>query len=260
MIFNKNVVAILQSRMSSVRLPGKVLMNLSGKTLLDWIMERMQHSKTLDKVIVATTNNASDQPIVDHCSKNNYEVFRGSEENVLERYYSCARTYSADIIVRLTCDDPFKDPFMVDEYVTVLKNNKTLDYVSNTIEPTYPEGFDLEVFTFEALEKAYFEASLLSEKEHVTPYIWKNSHLFDCRSIKNNSNFSHYRLTIDTVSDFKRIEMLLNKLSSNKVLRSEDLLAILSNDKELEELCVNDLERNLGYKQSLEKENGQKNI
>lgn len=260
MTIKKNVVAILQARMSSVRLPGKVLMNLSGKTLLDWIMERMRHSQTLDKVIVASTINQSDQPIIDHCYKNNYLVFRGSEENVLERYYECARAYSAEIIVRLTCDDPFKDPFMVDEYVKLIEKNKNLDYVSNTIEPTYPEGFDLEVFTFKALEKAYFEASLSSEKEHVTPFIWKNSHLFHCRSIKNKSNFSHYRLTIDTISDFKRIEMLLTRLSPNKVLSSEDLLAALSSDKELEELCVSDLERNLGYKQSLEKENGQKNI
>ena len=170
----KNIVAIIQARNGSTRLKNKIMKEVvHGKSLIDIVVKRAIKTSLVDFIVVATTTNSEDDCLAQWCNDKDIKVFRGSETNVLDRYYKCAVKYNADTIVRITADDPFKDPQVNDYAIKLLIDNK-YDYVSNTINPSYPEGLDVEVFTFVALKSAYENATLESEKEHVTPYIWKN--------------------------------------------------------------------------------------
>jgi len=166
-----NIVAITQSRMGSTRLPGKVLKKVNDKTLLDYQLDSLQKSKLLTQVVVATTTESSDDAIVQFCEKRDQAYFRGSESNVLERYYLAAKKYKADVVVRITSDCPMIDVEIVDHVIQQFINNK-VDYASNSLERTYPRGMDTEVFTMKALEMAYSGATEQKEFEHVTPYIY----------------------------------------------------------------------------------------
>jgi len=207
-----NIVAITQSRMGSTRLPGKVLKKVNDKTLLDYQLDSLQKSKLLTQVVVATTTESSDDAIVQFCEKRDQAYFRGSESNVLERYYLAAKKYKADVVVRITSDCPMIDVEIVDHVIQQFINNK-VDYASNSLERTYPRGMDTEVFTMKALEMAYSGATEQKEFEHVTPYIYFHPQLFKILSIKNDINHSKYRWTVDTDEDFKLIENLIEFLS-----------------------------------------------
>jgi spore coat polysaccharide biosynthesis protein SpsF (cytidylyltransferase family) len=248
-----NIVAIIQARMGSTRLEGKILKKICDKPVLQLIIERLQKSVLINQIVVATTESKKDSLVVSFCKQNDYLYFRGSEDNVLERFYKCAEQLTADVIVRVTADDPFKDPHIVDKAISILLQNK-YDYVSNTIEPTFPEGIDIEVFTFFALSKAYKEAELLSEKEHVTPYIWKNRHLFNTCNFKNPENISHLRWTLDTQQDFIFINEVYKRLyKDGKVFYMQDILALLETEPKLSEINRG-IVRNAGYFKSLENE------
>lgn len=207
-----NIVAITQSRMGSTRLPGKVLKKVNEKTLLDYQLDSLKKSKLLTQVVVATTTESSDDAIVQLCEKRDQAYFRGSESNVLERYYLAAKKYKADVVVRITSDCPVIDAEIVDNVIQQFINNK-VDYASNSLERTYPRGMDTEVFTMKALEMAYSGATEQKEFEHVTPYIYFHPQLFKILSIKNDINYSKYRWTVDTDEDFKLIENLIEFLS-----------------------------------------------
>lgn len=155
--------AIIQARMSSTRLPGKVLLSLCDKTVLEHIVNRVRAACNVDSILVATSNSLADDIIEEKCKTMGVPVFRGNENNVLERFYFAAKQAKTDVVVRITADDPLKDPEIIDEIVRLQKNGG-FDYVSNTIHPTFPEGLDCEAFTYAALEEAYIQAKLSSEK------------------------------------------------------------------------------------------------
>lgn len=227
-----NTVAIIQARMLSTRLPGKVLKPIAGKALLEYVVTRLHKSKCLDNIIVATSSIKADAAIVKWCEDNNYKSYKGNHLNVLDRYYKCAKSVKADIVVRVTADCPLIDSLLVDHGVKLLRKNRC-DYVSNTIERTYPRGFDFEIFTFTALAKMQKNAHYKYELEHVTPYIWK-SHpkLFSIQQVKQNANKSKYRVTVDTPEDFHLMEILINKFSAaNK--SCEGITAILDQNPDL---------------------------
>lgn len=221
------ITAIIQARMSSTRLPGKILKEVNGKPLLTYQLERIAQSNLIDKVVIATTIASKDDIIVEFCKKNSLEYYRGSENDVLSRYYETAEQYGGDIIVRLTSDCPIIDPSIVDETIQYYIESN-YDYVSNTIERTYPRGLDTEVFSKEALEKAYKEATLSRDKEHVTAYMYSNPERFKLGYIKNKQDYSNYRWTIDTIEDFKLIELILKELyEENSIFYMSDVIELL---------------------------------
>ena len=208
------VVTIIQARMTSERLPGKVLFQVVGRPLLSYMLERIAKVEHCDEVVVATTTNAEDQPVVDICEQIGVSCFRGSEHDVLARYYETARQSGADIIVRLTADCPLMDPSIVDQsIVRFVKDKEQLNYLSNGRKRTFPRGMDVEVFSFSALEKAYHEAKDQYDREHVTPYIY---HHMDQEKVGHfinpNGDMSDLRITIDYQEDFELISNILAAL------------------------------------------------
>jgi spore coat polysaccharide biosynthesis protein SpsF len=198
------VVAILQARMSSTRLPGKVLKTASGRTMLDRMVERVRKAATVDEVVVATTSDPSDDAIVRACHKCGVEVFRGSQQDVLDRYYQAARLYHAEVIVRLTGDCPLIDPLLINEVVTALIANKA-DLACNRLPPpftrTYPIGLDVEACTFAALENDWQHATQKHEREHVLPYLYAEPGGFNVLQLNYTQDLGHLRWTLDTPED-----------------------------------------------------------
>lgn len=200
------VVAIIQARMSSTRLPGKVLKIASGRTMLERMLERVRQSRTVNQVIVATTTDPSDDPIVRACRRYGAEVFRGSLPDVLDRYYHAAKLYQAEIIVRLTGDCPLIDPILIDEVVLALIEHR-VDFACNRLPPpfsrTYPIGLDVEACTFQALESAWLNADQKHEREHVLPYLYAVPGRFTILQLDHTEDLGHLRWTLDTPEDLK---------------------------------------------------------
>jgi len=205
------VIAIIQARMSSTRLPGKVLMKFGNETILDLIIKRLSFSKQINEIVVATTFNKLDDIIVKHCESRNIKFTRGSETNVLERFFEAAKSLEADIIVRVTSDDPFKDPKIIDNCVELLINNN-LDFCSNNNPPSFPEGLDVEVFSMKSLEIAYKDATSDFDKEHVTQFFYKNPTIFKQMNLSYFEDLSYIRLTLDTNEDFEFLSLIYTKL------------------------------------------------
>jgi spore coat polysaccharide biosynthesis protein SpsF len=244
------VHAIIQARMNSSRLPGKVMIELTkGKSILEHIISRISNSKYVNKIIVATTTNDTDNKIIELCKKLNIEFYRGPENNVLERYYKCALTFNSEIIVRITSDDPFKDSQLIDLGVeSLIKNN--YDYVTNSLIPTFPEGLDVEVFTFDALEKTYKEANKLSQKEHVTPYMYTSNN-FKVYNFYSDKDYSKIRLTVDNDLDLSLARIIYKELyNENPNFFYEDILEFLNKNPNLIQIN-NHIKRNQGYLKSL---------
>ena len=250
----KKIVAIVQARMNSTRLPGKVLMDIMGKPLLAHVIERIYRSKLVNSnIILATTSNPADHVIVDFANENHLDYFVGSEEDVLDRFYQAAKQAGADIIVRITADDPFKDPEIMDEIIQIMLDGD-FDYVSNTIKPTYPEGLDIEVFTFESLKKAWENGKKPSEREHVTPYIWNHPEIFKLYNVEYGVDLSAMRWTLDTNDDFEFTKAICERLYvRGKTFLMRDILNLLINEPELQEINAG-IERSAGYKKSLRDE------
>lgn len=205
------IVAIIQARMTSTRLPGKVLMQVMNKPLLAYQLERVKSSKFIDEIVVATTLNDTDIPIVELCEQLSISCYRGSELDVLSRYYEAAIEYKADIIVRLTSDCPLIDPEIIDQVINYYLNNN-YDYVSNTQVRSFPRGMDTEVFSLENLELAFSNGNKDYEREHVTPYFYLNKELFSIGQVIHEADNSNFRLTVDTREDLELITILLKKL------------------------------------------------
>jgi len=211
-------IIIVQARMTSTRLPGKVLMEVRGKSLLEYQIERLRQVRLADELVIATTTNDTDQPIVELCERLGAAYYRGSEEDVLSRYYEAATQSGADVVVRVTSDCPLIDPGVMDEVIALYINNRDkYDYVSNTLERTYPRGLDTEVFSMAALEKAYNEAREQPEREHVTLFIYRRPEQFPLANSSSATDYSYHRWTVDTPEDFaliKRIFMGLYPVNS----------------------------------------------
>lgn len=232
------VAAIIQARMGSTRLPGKILKTVNGKTLLEYQIERVNQAKSIDQIIIATTLKESEQPIVELCEKIGIDYYRGSELDVLSRYYEAAQKFGVDVIVRLTSDCPIIDPEVIDKVVNqYLNNQSSVDYLSNTLERTYPRGLDTEVFSFVALNKAYHEAVLLRDKEHVTAYFYTNPDFFKLQGLKSGRKYGNYRWTVDTEEDFELIQHILRELyNPNKLFLLEDVIKLLKDHPEWNEI------------------------
>ena len=205
------VVAIIQARLGSTRLPGKVLLNIGGLPCIKHSLDFCKSLVEVDEVVVATTLQPEDDELCSYLEDQNIHFYRGSTENVLSRYFYCARQYNAAVILRITADDPIKDRAIAEKIINFHKNNfAKFDYVSNNLKPSFPEGHDIETFTFSALEKAYSNAKKESEKEHVTPYIWKNPNLFNLYNFESTVDYSDLRLTLDEIGDYYFLCKLVN--------------------------------------------------
>ncbi len=207
-----NVGIVIQARTSSTRLPNKVMMEIiDHKSMLQIILERVNQCQTVNKIIVATTVNQCDNPIIKLCMKKGIDYFRGSEHDVLERYYETAKKYNLDIIIRITSDCPGVDPQLINRMLASF-NYQQVDYLSNTMIRTYPRGFDVEIFSFQALEKAYLEAIAESDREHVTPYIYGHGQLFQLWIYRYEEDYSQYRFTVDTEEDLRIVRNVFKRL------------------------------------------------
>ena len=211
---------ITQARFGSTRFPGKILLKIKGDELLKIHLLRLSKSKLIDKILVATTTNPNDKVVFDIVNNWGFSVSRGSENDVLDRYYQIAKVYNPEWIIRVTSDCPLLDPNMIDAVISyAIVNNK--DYCSNMLIENYPDGQDVEVFKFSALEKAWKEARIKSDREHVTPYIRNNSdlkggELFTAINFPAQLNFSDIRMTVDEQKDFELIEKLILDLGTER--------------------------------------------
>ncbi|MDW7662162.1 MAG: glycosyltransferase family protein [Bacillota bacterium] len=209
--------AIIQARMGSTRLPEKVMKNLEGKTVLEHVLERVQQAKLIDEIIIATTTHEQDSVIEAEALRCGVKVFKGSEEDVLSRYYYAAKENEIDVIVRITSDCPLIDPRVLDEVIKYYKANayKIITNAGNDLlNRTYPRGLDIEVFSFELLEDAFNNAKEKYQREHVTPYVYESAK--NVFFYKNEVDYSEYRWTLDTEEDFKLIRAIYKELYKGK--------------------------------------------
>jgi spore coat polysaccharide biosynthesis protein SpsF len=236
--------AIVQARMGSSRLPGKVLMDLGGETVLARVVNRLRRSALLDDVVVATTNSASDDAIVSECESIKVNSFRGSEEDVLDRYYHAAQAYEVEAVVRITSDCPLIDPHVVDEIIAVFRAQQA-DYASNTIVHTYPRGLDTEIFSLAGLERAWAQARKPYEREHVTPYFYEHPELFRIASIRGSSDYSNFRWTLDTPDDLQLIRRIYSRFGNQDTFGWQEAVALMEREPELGELNSHILQKSL---------------
>ena len=243
---------IIQARMGSSRLPGKVMMDLDGKDcLLDYVLNQLSYSKLIDKIIVATTKLQEDEIIVNHVQKRNLEVFCGSSNDLLDRYYQCAQKNNLEHIVRITSDNPLIDPKIVDMVIEKYKNTE-YDYVTNALIRTYPYGTETEVFSMNALEKAWKKAVLPSEREHVTPYMKNSENKFKVLNIKYNENISHLRWTVDRINDLKLVRSLIEQIHTRPITM-KDILSLVKKSPNLKKINQNYVQ-NEGFVKSLKED------
>ncbi len=257
-------IAIIQARMASSRLPDKVLLEIGGRPMLAWVVERTQRANLVDKVIVATTTDSSDDPVAAFCSDHGYTVTRGSQHDVLDRYYQTARSYSPDRIVRITADCPLLDSALVDETIQVLdkaqfpaSNYQSFDFSTNRLPlpwgRTYPIGLDVEVFTWDALQRAWHETEKTHQREHVTPYFYEDIPAEQLRFRENNvspatgtssqqfrvallhykKDYGHLRWTVDTPEDLSFVREVIARLDNENEFTWLDILALLQREPEL---------------------------
>ncbi len=243
---------IIQARMGSNRLPGKVMELLDGKNpSLFYTINQLKTALKLDKIIIATTQISEDDKIEEFSIKNGIECFRGEPDNVLDRFYKCAKKYKLDAIVRVTADCPLIDPEIVDLAIQIFNSDK-YDYVHNQYPRTFPDGLDIEVFTFNVLEKAWKNAVLPSEKEHVTPYFRNHKEEFKIKSMNNEKNLSFHRWTLDYKEDLELIRKIIQKINHRPILIN-DIILLFNKEPSLFEINKMYLP-NDGFQRSLEED------
>jgi len=233
------IKAVIQARMGSSRLRAKVLKEVAGKPLLQLMLERVQCCRLIEGIIIATTVREINDPIVDLTSKLNVEVFRGNEDDVLDRYYKAAKQFNIKTIVRLTSDCPLIDPQVTDRVVQYyLDNQDRFDYVSNMHPPTFPDGLDTEVIPFDILERAWKEAKKPHEREHVTPYIWDNPEVFRIGNVENNEELHlKERWTVDYEEDYLFVKQVYEHLyNAGRVFYMKDILELLDRQPEIRKI------------------------
>ncbi len=247
------IVAIIQARMGSSRLPGTGLIDLAGQPVIARLINRLSKSKKIDGIWLATTTNPEDDSLIEWAKRNNINFYRGQVKDVLDRYYQAASLSNATVIVRITGDCPLIDPEIVDKVIEEFLNTNS-DYVSNIKPPTFPDGLDVEVFSRAALNRAWQEAKLDSEREHVTPYLWKNANLFKLKNIANTPDLSHLRWTLDMKEDWDFLNRVFTALEQSEHLSAmsnlKDILALIG--KHPDWLALNSqYQRNEGYLKSV---------
>jgi len=225
--------------MSSTRLPGKVLKKVDGLPLLLHQVRRVTKAKMVDKILIATSISAQDDKIEELCKKNKIEYFRGPENDVLSRYYECAKKFSAEIIIRLTADCPLLDPVIIDNTIRLYLENKA-DYAANTAPPQtrkFPDGMDVEVFSMAALSRAHEQARDPLDREHVTFYFWKYNNGFKTVQLDNARDYSKYRFTVDYPEDFEVVKFIMQTLkAAGRFGNLDEIINILDANPRIREL------------------------
>lgn len=246
------VGAFIQARMNSSRMPGKVLKKVQNKTLLSHMLDRVKKADKIDTIIIITSTDDQDDAIESFAKEENIKCFRGNNDDVLDRYYQAVLTFPCDTIVRLTADCPLIDPTIIDQVVTVFKNNQ-YDFVANTAPPhgaTYPDGMDVEVFSMANLKRAWQEAEKPSEREHVTFYFWKNPTLFNTFRIDLENDLSAYRFTVDYPEDFTLVSHIITHFYP-ALPYMEDMIAFCEENPDI--CAINShIERNRGWIRAFE--------
>lgn len=243
-----SVNAIIQARCGSTRFPNKVFALIDGKPLLWHVVNRLKYATKIDDIIVATTVSEKDDKIEDWCKENKVHYFRGSEENVLNRYYSASEAFPSDYVVRITADDPFKEPKVIDAVITKLIE-EGYDHVTNNLPPSFPEGLDCEAFKKSALDRSEKEAETAFEREHVTQYIYHHPEIFKIGNVSNAENLSYLRWTVDKDVDFEMVKAVYaHRNPTNKgILLMDEILDILKANPEIEKIN-SEVERSAMYK------------
>jgi len=241
---------ILQARLGSKRFPGKTCKNINGQPMIWHVINRLKQVKQVSQIILATTKEKQDKILLDIASNEKIKRFSGSSDNVLERYYQCAKKFSIDPIIRITGDCPLIESQLIDEMAIFFHKNN-YDYVSNTLEPTFPDGLDVEIISFKTLKILNEKSKLKSEREHVTSYIKKHKSEFRIFNFKNNEDLSNFRWTVDEKEDLEFIRKIysLNNLKPN--FNMYDVLKNISENPELLQINKN-IKRNEGYYKSLQ--------
>jgi spore coat polysaccharide biosynthesis protein SpsF len=226
------VVAIIQARMGSTRLPGKVLKDLGGETVLARVVNRTRRATLLDEVVVATSILPADDVIARECEALKVACFRGDETDVLDRYYRAAQKFATDAVVRITADCPLIDPELIDAAIRSRLDQKA-DYASNSLARTYPRGLDVEVFTADALSRAWSAAKEEYQRTHVTPYLYQNPELFKVISIAEEGDHSKYRWTLDTAEDLELLRAVYKHFGNRDNIRWIEVLDLMEAQPEL---------------------------
>ncbi len=220
---------IIQARMSSTRLPGKVLMKIENeKTVLEFVLNQCKESKLLDRMIIATTNKIDDQEIVKVVKKLGFDYFCGNESDVLDRYYKCAKKFKSKHIMRITSDCPLIDPTVIDRVIKKYQSGK-FDYVSTSPPQTFPWGISVEIFSFKALKNIWKNAKIPSEREHVTPYFYKNPKKFKIFVVKNKIQLTNIRISVDRKNDLTLVRKVISKIKIRPILLKSILKLSKSN-------------------------------
>lgn len=229
------IVAIIQARMGSTRLQGKVLKDLEGETVLARVVQRLRRTTLINEILVATTDLRADDSIVSECRKQSVPVSRGDQNDVLDRYLRAAQLIKADVVVRITSDCPLIDPEVTDKTIATFVEKRP-DYASNALKRTYPRGLDTEVISFNALDRAWRQAQKKYEREHVTPYIYEHPEEFKVLSVAGDLDYSAHRWTLDTPEDLEFVRAVYSRMDHEAPFSWRDVLALLDRDPELTEL------------------------
>lgn len=241
------VNAIIQARCGSTRFPNKVFADINGNPLIWHVVNRLTYAKTIDQIVIATTVNEKDDQIEAWCKENNITCFRGSENDVLNRYYSTSTAFPSDVVVRITADDPFKEPAVIDMVVNKLIN-EDYDHVTNNFPPSFPEGLDCEAFTFKALEESEKATHDSFEREHVTQYIYHNPDKFKIGNVSCEKNLSHLRWTVDKDVGFEMVKAVYahRKPENEGILLMDEILEILEANPDIAQIN-SEVERSAMY-------------
>ncbi|KAF0153127.1 MAG: Polysaccharide biosynthesis protein [Ignavibacteria bacterium] len=234
------IVTVIQARMSSTRLPGKIMLPILGKPMLQRMIERIKNAKLIGKIVVATSINADDDEVEEFCKKNNIVCFRGHLTDLLDRHYQVGKKFSADAVVKIPSDCPLIDPQIIDKVIQHYIQNDELDFVSNLHPATYPDGNDVEIMSFDSLGCAWKDASKNYEREHTTPFIWENNDTFKVGNVvwENGLDYSTtHRWTIDFPEDYEFIRKVYEELyAKNPNFSLNDILTLLKQKPEIAEI------------------------
>lgn len=232
-------VAIVQGRMASSRLPDKILKDIGGQPMLAWVVERARRATKIDQVVVATTTEASDDPVETFCRERGYPCYRGSVHDVLDRFYQAARSYQADVVVRFTADCPLLDPGLVDQVLDEFFKAGA-DFAANRLPPpftrTYPIGLDTEVCTFAALERAWRDATAKHAREHVMPYLYEEEGRFKVVRVEYEKDYGWMRWTVDTPQDLELIRQVAARLKDRPNFTWLDVVEVFEREPELAQI------------------------
>jgi len=236
------VVAIVQARMASARLPGKVLADIGGQPMLVREVERAKRAELVDELVVATTNESEDEPVAELCNDRGYACYRGSYLDVLDRFYEAAKLHQADIAVRLTGDCPLIDPSLIDQTIAAFRAAEPpVDFAANRLpdDKSFPVGTDTEVCTFAALERAWVEANQPHEREHVMPYLYEDPARFRTLLVRSDKDYSHFRWTVDTEEDLEVVRQIFAYFGGRNDFSWTEVLDLFKAQPQLSSLNAN---------------------